>query len=99
MRRLTALTPWIETQMTQSHVGKEIDSFDFRTLLERYGFTRSFIASPETEVLLDATVIEALSLMRERGYIDERYIFVSKGNGVIGVRDTSLEDDLEDLDQ
>jgi hypothetical protein len=85
--------------MTDPHVGREVDSFDFRTLLERYGFTPRFIGSEETEVLLDATLVEALSLMRERGYIDEKFIFVSKGNGIIGIRDTSQDDNPDDLDQ
>ena len=80
--------------MTNPHIGKEIDTFDFRELLRSYDFSDEFLANNEIEVLLDALVIEALTLMRERNYIDEKYIFGSKGNGVISVRDTTLADDL-----
>ena len=80
--------------MTKPHIGKEIDSFNFRELLRSYDFSDEFLANSQIEVLLDAVVIEALTLMRERNYIDEKYIFGSKGNGEISVRDTTLADHL-----
>lgn len=85
--------------MTDPHIGQEVDSFDFREFLSNYGYSPGFVASKEIEVLLDATLIEVLTLMRERGYLNEKYIFSSKGNGVIGIRDTSLQDILEDVDR
>ena len=80
--------------MTKPHIGKEVDSFNFRELLKSYDCSHDFLANKDIEVLLDAVVIEALTLMRERNYINEKFIFGSKGNGVISVRDTTLEDDL-----
>ena len=80
--------------MTKPHIGKEVDSFNFRELLKSYKFSHDFLANKDIEILLDAVVIEALTLMRERNYMDEKFIFGSKGNGVISVRDTTLEDDL-----
>jgi hypothetical protein len=85
--------------MTLAHSGQDVDAFDLRSSLETHGFAPQRISSEETDVLLDATVVEVLSLMRERGYIDERSVFVSKGNGVIGIRDTSLADRLDDSDR
>lgn len=80
--------------MTHPHVGNEVDSFNIRDLLKSYDVSSDYLASKEIEVLLDAAVIEALTLMRERNYIDEKYIFGSKGNGEISIRDTTLADRL-----
>jgi hypothetical protein len=85
--------------MTEPHVGQEVDSFDFRIQLAKYGFSPEFVASRDIEILLDGVIIETLTLMRERGYIHEKYIFSSKGNGVIGIRDTTLADNPDDLDR
>jgi len=85
--------------MTDPHIGQEVESFEFREPLSKYGYSPGFIASREIEILLDAALIEVLTLMRERGYIDEKYIFISKGNGTIGIRDTSLQDTPADVDQ
>jgi hypothetical protein len=83
--------------MTIPHIGQEVDRFDIRERLEKYGYTPDFLAAPEIEVLLDAALIEALSLMRDRGYMDRRYIFGSKGDGVIAIRDTHRPDRPEDV--